>query len=205
VDRLAAPLIFCLVFGVLSSSLQADDESKINALLAKAAHIPSVQFEFITTAVDTIDGPVVQEVMKVWRKGDRWRFESRNINPGQYTLILPDNSYTCLPGPEGCAPHPHAEVTEAAFFIRLKDPTLGFKTKRIIGHEVMDGKPCTMVELSDSRGEMPYKSKVWLWDSTGLAVRIESQALPEDLAGAWPVYENKNFDFKEIPDSEFKK
>src|SRR5262245_27584156 len=196
-----------LVLLLVSRFAAADDSAQIDALLAKAGRIPAGRFEFITTSKGPKGITVVNEIMRVYRKGERWRFESRNITPGQYTLILPGEYYSCLPGPEGCRKLERSDVTDDAFFNRVIDPTKYSKSRKIVGHADLEGKVCTVIEVMEGPDDLPYRSKVWIWNDTGIPLRIESQALPEsqDKAGKaqWPTYENKNFAFEDVPDSLF--
>ncbi len=156
-------------------------------ILGRAKNITSMKYEVRITS------PGAPEMMQtLWMKNGKMRTET--IQEGETMVGLIDRDtrtmYMYLPD-QNMAMKITYQATQSA---ADEAGSIADYSPEVIGHEVMDGKPCVVVQYV-IRGT---SAKAWFWEEWGLPIRMEMAA-----DGGTTVVQYTNIDFGNIADSMF--
>ncbi len=159
----------------------------LSDILGKAAGIPSMKYEMVTTLNNQTT------TATVWVKNKKMRMET--TEQGQNVIILIDTNaktmYMYSPEQNMAFKMDFSQAPQSA--TNEADAILQY-TPTVVGTETINGIPCEVIQYN-AKGEM---TKAWIWQAKGLPVRVQATT-----AQGTSTTDFKNYDFSDIPDSQF--
>jgi outer membrane lipoprotein-sorting protein len=157
-------------------------------VLGRVSGVASVKYNMVVTSPNS---PAMDQAIFV--KKNKMRTET--TVQGQTTILLADTDaktmYMYMPSQNSAFKmtwdNTSKSAGDASSSISKYNPV-------ILGTETMDGKVCLVVQYTAEGTQ----TKMWIWQEKGLPVRIEA-----NTAQGLMVMQYKNFEFVDIPDSQF--
>jgi outer membrane lipoprotein-sorting protein len=169
-----------------------DAGTSLSDLLSKAKSMTSVKYEMVTTSPGK--PPITT---KVWVEGsNRREVMVMEGNITAITIINEDKQELYSYSPEeneGMKCDINTSARESA----LEEYSIENRNPMVIGTEIIDGKPCTIVEYDARLGAGKMKS--WIWQKHGMPVKTELTTVEGTIIRT----DYKNIEFDDIPDSMF--
>jgi len=196
---------------------QIAKEESILDILAKAERLESVQFEASSTIVYMSNSPINENathrpiISKIWQKLPYMRVESKagdykdgNVIEVKY-IVRPEGVYFYDSSKDKYQKMPTTQTQNqdrSLFLSEFSQEAKENSTLKVLGMEVINDKPTTIIEYATSSNGFFLKQKAWIWNEKGVPLKTEIISRLSSFT-ATTVTEHKNFIFNDIPDSVF--
>jgi outer membrane lipoprotein-sorting protein len=166
--------------------------TSLSDLLSKAKSMTSVKYEMVMTSPGK--PPITT---KVWVEGSNRREEM--VMEGNITAITIINEdkqemYSYFPEVNRGV---KCDINTSARESALEEYSIENRNPMVIGTEIIEGKPCTVVEYDARIGAGRMKS--WIWQKHGMPIKTELTTVEGTIIRT----DYKNIEFDDIPDSLF--
>jgi len=192
---LSCTLVCILVLSGCSSN--APTHFSIQDILSKAKTIESMKYNKITTMMNS----PVNRTMTIWEKPP---FMKINASMGEiYRVFIkrPDGFYIEAPDT-----HIFKRLNMSSFpedsLVNQSAMLLSDITYSIFGNQTIDGVATTILQYSNTTSGGSTITKVWIWNDKGIPIQTLVTVRMGDKTFITTMV-MKNFDFSDIPDSEF--
>ncbi len=216
-----------LVAGVVASPVWAQQDplagtvaetrARVLAILKRLETVGPFHGTSVTTVTGVVEGeskPPVTATSRIWQKGPYYRLEPVKSKEG--TLIKGPSGFYLYQERADIYVQPPDFGREAMFqefklppdastgVERIWSDMLDSPALKIIGTDVLDGKPVTVVTYTASLYVVGQNDvKCWLWNDNGLALKTEEKSSLSGAAVGTKVTELHELVFEDIPDSLF--
>jgi outer membrane lipoprotein-sorting protein len=193
---LAGTIVCILLLSGCSSHAPAT--LSIRDILAKANSITSVKYD---TTINIVEGNhTINRTVTIWEKPP---FMKINVSIGSkyqvfikrqdsiYLNINGTNKFTKITG----------RLPETSL-MNQSDVLRSNITFRIVGNETLDGVATTVLQYSASQSGGSSTTKVWIWNDKGIPIKTQVTVSMGKMT-LLTMKVMKNFDFSDIPVSEF--
>jgi outer membrane lipoprotein-sorting protein len=195
---LCGTLVCILLFSGCSSNKPAASES-IQDILAKAQTIHSVKYN-VTIILAQGNGTANNRTLTVWEKPPYMKINSSMGDRYQVFIVRPEGLYIGIEGSDkfskinGSSPEPSL-MTQS----EILRSNISF---RIVGNETVNGVATTVLQYSTTTSGGTTTTKVWIWNDKGIPIKTQETVVMGEMTFVTTKVMN-NFDFSNIPDSEF--
>lgn len=190
-------LLCCLM--VCGCTQQAPtSKMPIHDILAKAKSVVSVKYDLITTIME--GNHTVNRTQTIWEKPPYMK-SNASLGSGYEVFIKrPDGIYT-----SNNETHKFIKINGSfneKSLINQSDALLSNMTFRIVGNETIDGVATTVLQYSMNESGGSTTTKVWIWNDKGIPIKTQVTVHMGKMTFVTTMV-MKNFDFSDIPISEF--
>jgi PBP1b-binding outer membrane lipoprotein LpoB len=194
---LSGILVCVLLISGCSSNKTATNTS-IQDILAKAKTIVSVKYNSISTIME--GNHTMNRTLTIWEKPPFIKINASMGSVYQVFIKRPDGMYMEITGT-----HKFTKINGSfpeTSLMNQSDTLLSNTTFRIVGNETFDGVATTVLQYSTSQSGGSTTTKVWIWNDKGISIKTQVTVLMGEMTFVTTTV-MKNFDFSDIPISEF--
>jgi outer membrane lipoprotein-sorting protein len=192
-------LLVLSIFPALACSKAETETINLSEILAQAASVTEVKYEFTMTRPD-----LSASIADVWVKGSKWRIEYTSIGQGYFVDTEAETCYVWYTPEnilkESSYPYVGLDILDYISYVN-KAKWVAMYNPRFIGTETIDGKSSLLIEFTyePESGQEAINGKAWIWKEKPFILRFE---MISGVNGTL-IMEFKNIDFGDIPDSIF--
>jgi outer membrane lipoprotein-sorting protein len=193
---LSGTLVCVLLISGCSSNKPAN--ASIQDILAKAKTIVSVKYNSISTIIE--GNHTINRTLTIWEKPPLMKINASMGSVYQIFIKQHDGMYMETPGT-----HKFTKINGSLpekSLINQSDALRSNMTFRIVGNETIDGVATTVLQYSITQSGGSTTTKVWIWNDRGIQIKTQVTVLMGAMTFVTTTV-MKNFDFSNIPDSEF--
>ena len=191
---ISSTLVCILLISGCSSNKPATNAS-IQDILAKASSITSVKYDMVSTFF--VNGTETQNRTQIiWEKPPFMKINASMGSISQVFIKRPEGMYMEITGT-----HKFTKIYGTfpeKSLMNQSNALLSNITFRIVGNETINGVATTVLQYSTSQSGSSTTTKVWIWNDKGIPIKTQVTVSMKKM-----IVVMKNFDFSDIPISEF--